>query len=112
MLHIHCDRCDRVLVDDEPHHVVRIEISTSGLVDGLGKNCPTSQAPVKSDDEGIDHLSELSDQLDAGEPIDRTAESDTSHTTRQYDLCESCYRQFASDPMGRTTSKAIQFSMN
>ncbi|MEM9364950.1 MAG: hypothetical protein AAGD07_03065 [Planctomycetota bacterium] len=112
MLHIHCDRCDRVLVDDEPRYIVRMEVAASGLGNLQDASSMSTRSPVGSDEEEIDHLSELSEQLDTGEPMESISQHETCGPQPQYDLCEACYRQFACDPVGRSATKTIQFSMN
>jgi hypothetical protein len=102
MIHYTCDRCKRTI---SPNNEVRYQVKFE--VQAIGDSTESSPS------EDVDSLSELHQLLDGLQCSDSlSSEEEISLIQSQYDLCPRCYRQFASNPLGRELALAIGFSNN
>lgn len=102
MIHFSCDRCKRVIGEDELRFVVRLEVHAAmdGLEDG------------DADENERDYLLELHEILERCEhEPDEPIGDEVFHRSR-YDLCQSCYKRFLKDPLGAEPVKQLDFSQN
>ena len=101
MIHYSCDRCGRkIATKDEIRFSVRVEVE------------PVI-APLEDEltDEDRDYLMELSESLDNG-TVDEPLYIEQASLRQQFDLCGDCHRKFKANPLGRETSKQLNFSEN
>jgi hypothetical protein len=100
MVHFSCDLCGKDLRAGEDHFVVRIEVfpnvETSGLTDA---------------DLEEDHLEAVGEML---RDLDDDDLEPVVPATRQfrYDLCPTCQKRFARDPLNKDTAGKFLFSEN
>ena len=99
MIHYSCDRCQRLIeTEDEVRYTVRVEIEAR-----LGEN-------VFAEED--DHLLEVNEILEREYEAGDSSADDEVYTKKRFDLCYDCYRAFISNPMGKETSKSVDFSQN
>ena len=102
MIHHTCDRCKRVIdPEQELRYVVRMEIEA--VMDPIHENDP-------QDDR--DHLLEIDEILGRVEVAESDAAGEELYQKRRYDLCPSCYRKFAANPLSREKKTTLGFSHN
>lgn len=92
MRHFSCDLCGKDLTPaDEARFVVRMEMFPAAPLGDL------TEADLDQD-----HISSMSDLLDELEDtVDDALPAPSPSRTVEYDLCPTCHRQFAADPLGR-----------
>lgn len=102
MIHYTCDCCKRIIdPNDDVRYTVKMEVyaSAEGLAD----------APL---DDDRDHLEELTDILDQLVDLGDDEDAEETCTTMRFDLCPECQKRFMKNPIGRETSKQLNFSQN
>jgi hypothetical protein len=102
MIHFTCDRCKRVIdPEQELRYVVRLEIEA--VMDPVHEQDP-------QDDR--DHLLEIDEILERVDAAECDAISEEVYQKRRFDLCPSCQRKFAANPLGRERKTSLGFSHN
>ena len=97
MIHYTCDRCRRVInTEDELRFEVNI-VTEIKLENGL------------PDDTAREQLETINDLL--GHVVD-AANDDEIFQTQRYDLCASCYKEYAGNPLGSEPQLQVEFSEN
>ncbi len=99
MLHFTCDLCGRKLTDER--FVVRVEMAPAHDPDQL--------------DEGhldADHLSEISESLQAMESTGDFEIDDPSPKSFRFDLCPDCRQKYQQDPLRREPVHRLRYSHN
>ncbi len=97
MIHYTCDRCRRVINNEEE---LRFEIS---IVTEIKLDC---QQPG---DEARQQLEEINDLL--GSAIDEANEEELFQTQR-FDLCAGCYQEYSRNPLAAESQVQVEFSEN
>jgi hypothetical protein len=102
MIHYTCDCCKRIIDPNEDvRYTVKMEVYASP--EGLG------EADFVEERDHLEELTEILDQLaDDAEQLD----AEETCTTMRFDLCPECQRRFVKNPLGRETSKQLNFSQN
>lgn len=101
MIHYSCDRCQRLIeTEDEIRYVVRLEIEAK-----LGDN-------VFADEDDQDHLLEIHEILERQDDERDALVDDEVYSRKRFDLCSRCYKEYLRNPMGKETTKSIDFSQN
>ncbi len=101
MIRYCCDVCKRDLDPNQDlRYVVKIEVFAAF-------------DPVAiDDDDDRDHLQEIQDILERLEDSDGDQIGDEVYQQMRFDLCPECRRKFARYPLGRGSSKILDFSQN
>lgn len=101
MIHHTCDRCKQMIDPrSDMRYVVRIEIEAA--VD----------PHFEEYDSGSDHLTELSQLLEASDDYASAILDEEIYQRRRYDLCSACYRQYCKNPLARELNAPFGFSQN
>ena len=98
MIHYTCDRCQRVINDEEE---LRFEVNIVVEVNMDGQHQDAGDEPR----EQLDELNEL-----LGTAID--AANEELFQTQRYDMCASCYQEYARNPLGCEPQVQVEFSEN
>ncbi len=101
MIHYTCDCCKRVLDQSDLRYVVKMEVYAAF-------------DPVAMDDadDDRDHLQEIQEILQRGEDAADPQIGDDVYEQMRFDLCPECRKKFIKHPLGRQTSKPLDFSKN
>ena len=99
MLHFSCDLCGRQLGDRR--FVVKLEVFAS-----------FDPEDIDESDLELDHLQSVSDELEQSELSGEVHLADVSTQHRRFDLCPRCREKFLCDPLGRDTSRRLNYSEN
>ena len=103
MRHFSCDLCGKDLTSGaETRYVVRVEVFPAAPVGELTE-ADLDQDHVAAMAELLEEIEEAGADAAPAAPVCRTVE---------YDLCPSCHRRFAADPLGRGRSRKPRFSPN
>ncbi len=103
MIHYGCDRCGRPIDPrDELRYVVRIEI------DAVME--PIDGDVVEDDDR--DHLMELHEIIERSADAADSMIGDEVYQRQRFDLCSACHQKFTRNPVGKESSKQLDFSNN
>ncbi|OWK38469.1 hypothetical protein [Fimbriiglobus ruber] len=102
MRHFSCDICGKDLPPGaDPRYVVRVESIPVGP--------PGELTEGDLDQDHVEAMAELLDELEDGGAAPAPA---PVCEKREFDLCQVCHRRFLADPLGRETSRKLQFSKN
>ena len=102
MIHYSCDRCGCTIRDDQAiRYVVRMEMEATLNVEFDG---------AMDDDQ--DCLLEMDQMLEKLEQEALDEEDSMVHQRKTFDLCPSCFRKFARNPVGRDRISPFGFSHN
>jgi len=103
MIHVTCDRCAKLIGQDERRHVVRIHISPA-----------FDPNEISDDDLDVDHLKEVGDLIKSIEQNPDAAGIATTPHAMRCDLCEECLEAFVQHPVGTeaTSGKKAFYSPN
>lgn len=102
MLHYSCDLCRRPLDPEQDlRYVVKLEVYAA--FDPL---------QVDETDTDRDNLQELAEILEGIEDASDPELSSEVCQTLRFDLCPECRKKFLKNPLGRSTSAALNFSAN
>lgn len=96
MIHYTCDRCQRVINNEEE---LRFEVNIVTEIK-LDNQHPDEQAQ--------DQLDEINDLLSGA--IDAAKEE--LFQTQRYDMCAKCYQEYARDPLAGEPQVQVEFSEN
>lgn len=99
MLHFSCDLCGQQLGDRR--FVAKVEVYPAF-------------DPEELDEEDLDadHLQEISQLIQEMESTGKSELEDCAAKGFRFDLCQSCHQRFVKDPLGRDTSRRLNFSEN
>jgi uncharacterized protein YlaI len=99
MVHFSCDLCGKDLRAGEDHYVVRIEVFS---------NVADSLTEADLDEDHLEAVGAMIRDLDEDE-LEAPAPA-----TRQfrYDLCPTCQKRFARDPLSKDNAPKFHFSEN
>lgn len=97
MIHYTCDRCRRVINNEEELRF-EVNIVTEIKLDGS-----------QPGDQAREQLDEINDLL--GSAIDEANEEEMFQTQR-YDLCATCYQEYACNPLASEPQVQVEFSEN
>ena len=100
MIRFTCDLCKRD-IDPEANlrYVVKMEIFAAF-------------DPMALDEDDRDHLQELQDILERAEDLESDQIGDDVYQQLRFDLCPECRKKFLRNPLGRETTKILNFSEN
>jgi len=103
MLHVSCDLCGKVLgPEDDRRFVVKIEVFPA-----------QDPSQITEDDLDLDHMEAVGKMLRALEDnLDEAAEIAPATQHFRFDLCPSCRKKFAADPLGKEADHSLDFSEN
>lgn len=106
MRHFSCDLCGKDLTPgDETRYVVRMESYPAGV--------PGELTEADLDEDHLEAMAEMLAELEAREDFDGPPPAPApQRRSGEYDLCPSCYRKFAADPLGRERGRKPHFSKN
>lgn len=99
MQHFTCDACGKLL--DEHRFVAKLE-----LYPAFNPNELTDA------DLDVDHLQEVADLIQNGDPLELTLSEQMRTHQKQFDLCPACHLKFLQDPLGKQTRAPLHFSEN
>jgi len=103
MIRYSCDLCGRDLDPrDDLRYVVKMEVYAAF----------DPQSCDDEDEHDRDHLEEIQDILERLDDTDDPHVGEDVYQQLRFDLCPSCRRRFASNPLGREAAKLIGFSEN
>ncbi len=103
MLHYSCDMCKRPIdTCCESRHVLKIDVF-QGIDD-------SDDACCEGDD--FDHLDDVQELLQRIDEQDLEILEDDVARTLRFDLCSECRQAFLKNPLGKKTSKSLNFSNN
>jgi hypothetical protein len=101
MIHYTCDRCKREIDNEHDlRFVVRMEFE------------PAVVAGNANLSEDVDNLEALEAYLESTGSYDENSLADDLLSQKRYDLCNSCYRHFSSNPFGVGVGLPLGFSKN
>lgn len=100
MIRFTCDLCKRD-IDPEANlrYVVKMEIFAAF-------------DPMALDEDDRDHLQELQDILERAEDLESDQIGDDVYQQLRFDLCPECRKRFLRNPLGRESTKILNFSEN
>jgi len=102
MLHISCDLCGKELYPGDDHrYVVKIEV--------FAAHDPTEITEADLDD---DHMEAVSDLIRDMEDNLAEPELTPAYQKFRYDLCPTCQKKYARDPLAKETAQKFDFSEN
>lgn len=105
MLRVNCDGCGKEVRPGEDHHVVKIEVFAAAD--------PAKLTEADLDEDHLETMAEMLAELEAREELDGPPPAPVpQRRSGEYDLCPSCYRKFAADPLGRERGRKPHFSKN
>jgi hypothetical protein len=99
MQHYSCDLCGRPISDER--YTARIEIAAAFD--------PEKVTPASPDD---DPLEQIADEIEALDDTGQFHLPETGPKHFQFDLCPTCQRRLARDPLNRAAQKQLNFSPN
>jgi hypothetical protein len=103
MLHVTCDLCGKVLrPGGDQHYVVKVEV--------FAAQDPAVITEEDLDDDHMEAVSELLREMEENLEVADELERPSQHF--RYDLCPSCRKKFASDPLGKEPAQKFDFSEN
>ena len=101
MIHFSCDRCQRVISEDELRFTVAIEIQVAIEDEPFdGEELPAEEMEV---------LHEVLDELNEEE---REEVNQFAYQRQQHDLCLECQREYIANPLGCEQATRVGFSKN
>ncbi|GAB6167416.1 hypothetical protein JCM19992_34160 [Thermostilla marina] len=101
MIRYSCDLCRREIDPDlECRYVVKIEVSAA------------FDPTVDDEDDDRDHLEEIQELLCRLEADERDGIFEPAVQNFRFDLCPECRKRFLRNPLGRDSSKILDFSQN
>ena len=101
MIHYSCDLCKRDLDPEEDfRYVVKVEIYAAYDLMAMGE------------DDDRDHLQEIQDILERLEDAESDQIGDDVYQQLRFDLCSECRKKFLKNPLGRESTKILNFSEN
>src|SRR5688500_8872446 len=106
MRHCPCDLCGTDLTPGEENlYVVRMEPCPAGV--------PGELTEAALDEDHLETMAEMRAEPEAREELDGPPPAPVpQRRSGEYDLCPSCYRKFAADPLGRERGRKPHFSKN
>ena len=100
MIRYSCDMCKRDIDPDEDlRYVVKIEMFAAF-------------DPLVMEEEDRDHLQEIQDILERLEDVENDQIGDDVYQQLRFDLCPECRKKFLKNPLGRESTKLVDFSKN
>ena len=100
MLHFTCDLCGEPLGDRR--YVVKLEVYPA-----------YDPEEITEADLDVDHLQEVAELLDEMELTGQCpADNAALPQSFRYDLCPSCHRRYAADPLNRNAMTRLNYSEN
>jgi hypothetical protein len=95
-----CDLCKREIdPEDELRYVVKMEVYAA-------------LDPLALEEDDRDHLQEIQDVLERAEDLESDQIGDDVYQQLRFDLCPECRRKFLKNPLGRESTKVLNFSEN
>jgi hypothetical protein len=101
MVHITCDLCGKELRPGEDHYVLKIELFAA-----------QEPAPLTEADLDEDHMEAVSELLQQMDESDEPEVPEPSCKNFRYDLCPSCQKRVARNPLKLETTQKLHFSEN
>ena len=102
MIHYSCDRCGCPISDGESvRYVVRMEMEATLNLE--------AENEIDDDQDCLLEMDQLLDKLEHQVLDD---EDPIIHQRKTFDLCPSCFRKFAKNPVGRERVSPFGFSHN
>ncbi len=100
MIRYCCDLCKREIDPEEDlRYVVKMEIYAA-------------LDPLALEEDDRDHLQEIQDVLERAEDLESDQIGDDVYQQLRFDLCPECRRKFLKNPLGRESTKVLNFSEN
>ena len=102
MIRYCCDLCKRDLDPERDlRYVVKVEIYAA-----------LDPTVADEEDDDRDHLQEIQDILERLGDAESEQVGDDVYKELRFDLCPECRRKFIKNPLGRETTKVLDFSEN
>lgn len=102
MLHCSCDRCHRIIdTETEIRYIIKLQAHAS--VEGPGSSSLDDDPTYLSELQGIVENLHESGDLSSPEEI---------YHQNRFDLCEACYHDYLTDPLGTAQRMGIDCSRN
>ena len=100
MIRFTCDLCKREIDPEQDlRYVVKMEIYAAF-------------DPLALEEDDRDHLQEIQDILERSEDLDSDQIGDDVYQQLRFDLCPDCRKRFLRNPLGRESTKILNFSEN
>ena len=100
MIRFSCDMCKREIDPEEDlRYVAKIELYAAF-------------DPMVLEEDDRDHLQEIQDILERAEDLESDQIGDDVYQQLRFDLCPECRRKFLKNPLGRESTKILNFSEN
>jgi len=99
MIRYSCDICKRDLDPEDLRYVVKVEVYAAF-------------DPIVVEDDDRDHLEEIQDILQRLEDDESEQIGDDVYEQMRFDLCPECRKRFLKNPLGRESTKILDFSEN
>ena len=102
MLHFSCDFCGKDLIPGV----------TSRFVVKMEAYAAADPAELTDEDTDADHVEEMARLLTEQEEAGDVSALLPVCKKMRFDLCQSCYQKFLTDPLGRENAAKLHFSEN